>query len=390
MSTSISRRDWLRSSTLLTAGLFAAPSVSPLLAGPTSPIIPASIYERNLNFPADMRALRARLLANENPFGPSELVKNGLKASMNLGNRYGWDEIDELRGMIASEEGVSKDHIMLGPGSSYLLEMAAIAHCRKKGNIVAADPTFMSLIRSAMAVGAKWRLVPLADDYSHDLSAMASKVNGKTRLVYICNPNNPTGTLTPTQDLRNFCTDISAKVPVFVDEAYLDYLGQDSHSQSMVSQIQAGQDVIVARTFSKIRGMAGLRVGYLVGLPHRLKRIRDLVNPHMTLSVASVKAAMMSMEDTEFIEYTRTWTAEARAHTFSSLQNLGIKAIPSVTSFMMFPLQVNGDDFIHDMRDQGIGIRVFQMNEQPWCRVSMGTMQEMDMFIVATRVVLQG
>ncbi|MEM7368461.1 MAG: histidinol-phosphate transaminase [Bacteroidota bacterium] len=387
MFASISRRKWLKSTALLTGGLISAPAVSPLLAGPTSPIIPPSIYERNLKFPEDMERIRVRLLANENAFGPSPMVMEAVRSSVEMGNRYGWDQAQQLTERIAQKEGVPTSHVLLGPGSSYLLEMTAIAHCQTKGNIVAADPTFMSLIRTAMAVGAKWELVPLTSDYAHDLTKMQAAVNNKTRLVYICNPNNPTGTLTPQRSLWDFCKTVSATTPVFVDEAYIEYISNDGMSQSMLPLVREGNDVIIARTFSKIRAMAGLRVGYIIAQPHRIKMIQDMVRPTMTLSVSSIMAAMASLDDDEFIYRSLGATTEARSVTESGLQELNLTAIPSVTNFMMFPIKMEGEIFIRLMAKKGVGVRLFQLDGKPWCRVSVGTIEDMQAFLKATREV---
>lgn len=387
MFSSISRRKWLKSAALMTGGLAASSTVNPLLAGPSSPILPPSIYEKNLHFPSYMEEIQVRLLANENAFGPSPMVMSAIRDSVEKGNRYGWTDANQLKNMIATHEGVPASHILLGPGSSYLLEMTAMAHCRDKGSIVAADPTFMSLIRTAMAVGAKWDLVPLKEDYSHDLEKMLQAVNNKTRLVYVCNPNNPTGTLTPNQSLWDFCKTVSATTPVFVDEAYIEYLGYEGRDKSMVSLVREGEDVIVARTFSKIRAMAGLRVGYLIAQPHRIKMIEDMVRPVMTLCVTSIIAAMVSLEDEDFIQRSLSMTTEVRSYTESMLQELQLNPIHSVTNFMMFPINMEGELFIRLMAQKGVGVRLFQLHNKPYCRVSIGTMEEMEAFVKAVQEV---
>ncbi|MEL7532936.1 MAG: aminotransferase class I/II-fold pyridoxal phosphate-dependent enzyme, partial [Bacteroidota bacterium] len=187
--------------------------------------------------------------------------------------------------------------------------------------------------------------------------------------------------------LWDFCAKVSEKAPVFVDEAYLEFL-DDPAASSMVGLVAEGKDVIVARTFSKIHGMAGLRIGYGVALPETLEKITSMVRSNMGLSVTSLRGAMASLEATDFQEKTRKLTAETREYVASELDKLGFAYVPSHTSFMIFPIDLPGDQYLEKMFAQGIGIRVFEIDDKPWCRVSMGTMQEMEMFIEALKNVV--
>ncbi|MEL7195268.1 MAG: histidinol-phosphate transaminase [Bacteroidota bacterium] len=379
MNTKLTRRNWLKSSAFLAAGLGVAPA---LMASDSTlqPVYKPQIWERNFSFPSDVNGLRARLLANENPYGPSDEVRLAIMESVSKGNRYGHQDSMRLKEMLAEREGVTPDHIMLGPGSTDILEKTAISHFVSGGNIVSADPSYMSLVKTAMAFGGSWKNIPLTADYAHDVSAMRAAIDKKTRLVYVCNPNNPMGSLTPNADLRKFCAEASEKAPVFVDEAYLEFL-EEREGKSMVDLVAQGKNVIVARTFSKIHGMAGLRIGYGVAQPETLEKIRSMVRSNMGLCVTSIRGAMASLEATAFHEKTRRLTAESRAYVGEQLQSMGFSYVPSYTSFMIFPIDMPGDDFLDKMFAQGIGVRVFEINDKPWCRVSMGTMDEMKIFI---------
>ncbi|MEM6348121.1 MAG: aminotransferase class I/II-fold pyridoxal phosphate-dependent enzyme [Bacteroidota bacterium] len=387
MSTpTLNRRHWLKSSLLLAGGAAIAPQV--LSAKPRiKPLYPPQLWERNFQFPPDFSKLNARLLANENPYGPSDKVRLAIMESVGMGNRYGHQDAQKLKAMLAEKEGVTPDHILLGPGSTDILEKTAIVQFIEGGNIVSADPSYMSLVKTAMAFGADWKNIPLTADYAHDLSAMAAAVDDETKLIYVCNPNNPMGSLTPTKDLWDFCAKVSKKAPVFVDEAYLEFLDAPAAS-SMVGLVAEGKDIIVARTFSKIHGMAGLRIGYGVALPETLEKITGMVRSNMGLSVTSLRGAMASLEATDFQEKTRKLTAETREYVAAELEKLGFAYVPSHTSFMIFPIELPGDQYLEKMFAQGIGIRVFEIDDKPWCRVSMGTMQEMEMFIEALKNVV--
>ncbi|PRY88449.1 pyridoxal phosphate-dependent aminotransferase [Mongoliibacter ruber] len=380
MSISMNRRNWLKSS-LMTLGTMA---VAPAIALPrsTSHKSGTSIIKEVIpSFSIDETRIMARLSANENPYGPSPKVIEAVSSSISAGNRYGHSDAATLIKMISEKEGVSPEHIMLGPGSSDLLEKTAFVRFMEgKGNIVSADPAYMSIIQTAESLGATWKPVLLTSDYAHDLKAMEKAVDQDTKLVYICNPNNPTGTITDPVALKAFCSKVSKQTPVFVDEAYLEFLDKPE-DHSMVGLIAEGNDVIVARTFSKLHGMAGLRIGYIVAQPERIKSITSKVRSTMGLCVTSLKGAIASLQETAFLESCKSRNAECRSYITEEITALGYELIPSHTSFLLFPLNMDGETFMKGMYAGGVGIRVFTINDQPYCRVSMGTMEEMKLFI---------
>jgi histidinol-phosphate aminotransferase len=322
----------------------------------------------------------ARLNANENPYGPSPKVIQAIAESLSQGNRYGHGDAAILIDMIAEKEGVSKKCIMLGPGSTDLLEKVAITRFQQGGNIVSADPSYMSVMNTAQAMGGTWKPVPLASDYSHDLNGMKAAIDSDTRLVYVCNPNNPTGSITNAESLKKFCIEASVNVPIFVDEAYLEFL-EKPETQTMVGLVAEGKDVIVARTFSKIHGMAGLRIGYIVATPERIESITSKVRSTMGLCVTSLRGAIASMKETDFLGQCKTQNTECRGYVAAEMINLGYNPIPSHTSFLIFPIEMEGKSFMKSMYDEGVGIRAYEMYDKPWCRVSMGTHEELEYFV---------
>lgn len=365
---------------LAASGLALAPSLSLANGSGTGSSHPGSIL-KDITDPwdQDAPAMRARLSANENPYGPSEAVRKAVADAIGLGNRYGHEDAARLIDMIAEKEGVSRDHIMLGPGSTDLLEKTAISLFLKGGNIVSADPSYMSIINTARAIGAEWKPVPLTADYAHDADAMTAAIDGDTRLVYVCNPNNPLGSITPPAVLKQFCADVSAKVPVFVDEAYVEFLPNPG-ANTMVGLVAAGKDVMVARTFSKIHSMAGLRIGYIVAQPERIKRLSAIVRSTFGLCVTSVLGAIASLQDTAFAENSRKLNLECREYLCGELKAMGYDYIPSLTNFVIFPIRGAAASFQGALREGGVGIRMFEIAGKPWCRVSMGTMPEMELF----------
>jgi len=390
----INRRNWIKTGLLTAGGVVASPYLGfsknnlPLQLDQHGNAIYSPFFKEYL--PNDLRefpVLAAKLNANENPYGPSPFALEALTKSASGGNRYAWKELFQLMDKIAAFEGVERKNVMMGPGSSDLLEKTAVTLFTNGGNVVSADPAYMSLIRVAEAAGGTWKSVPLKDDWSHDLDAMEKAIDSDTKLVYICNPNNPTGTITSTEELTAFCSRVSEKVPVFIDEAYLGFL-EDSAKQSMVSLIKEGKDVIIARTFSKIHGMAGLRVGYAVAQEQRLIDLQKITRAGMGISYPSVFAAISAMDDETFINESRERNAACRNYVYESLTKMGIEYVPSYTSFLIFPIEMEGKAFLEKMTAEKVGVRAFNFMNKNWCRVSMGTMEEMKLFTQALNKVL--
>lgn len=392
MKNTINRRNWLKASFLTAGGMAVLPQMgfgeTPRASLPIdkdgnflySPFFKEYVHQP---FP-ERKGLLAKLNANENPYGPSPKAVEALKEVAHKGNRYAWRELFDLIDKIAKKEGVDPENIMMGPGSSDLLEKTGLVLFLEGGNIVSADPSYMSMIRVAESIGATWKGVPLNKDWSHDLDAMEKAVDKDTKLVYICNPNNPTGTTTDTKKLVGFCSRVSKKAPVFIDEAYLEFL-EEPEKKSMVSLVNEGKDVIIARTFSKIHGMAGLRVGYVVGQTKTLDKIQKITRGGMGISYPSIYAAMASMDDKEFQLKSRKLNSEARGYVYSSLKNMGYDYVQSSTSFIIFPIEQDGKDFLQKMSAQQVGVRAFKINGGNWCRVSMGTLDEMKIFTSALK-----
>jgi len=380
MSTHINRRKWLKATALLATGTVAAGSSIRTLSARSSQYngIHTYYYLEALDRPE----LKAKLNANENPYGPSPKTMKAISEAVSMGNRYGHYEAFKLIEMIAQKEGVSTEHIMLGPGSTDLLEKTALVSFLNGGNVVSAGFSYMSLINTTKAVGGEWKSVALTSKYAHDLDGMMDAIDSETKLIYVCNPNNPTGSMTEAGKLKKFCKKASLKAPVFVDEAYMEFL-PDYDANTLVGLVKEGHDVIVSRTFSKIHGMAGLRIGYIVAKPERIEALTSMVRGTMGLCITSIMGAMASMKDTDFHAKSRSKTQEAREYVYEELDKLGLKYIPSYTSFVIFPIDITGEQMMDKMLAEKVGIRVYNINDQHYCRVSMGTMEEMKMFTQA-------
>ena len=383
MANSLNRRDWLRQSALAVAGLTSAPAW--LVAAPARQ--PLAYREFGPDFDprtAPPTNIRARLSANENPWGPSDKTKQALIDSLGESNRYAFQQIWSLRTGMAEKDGVKVSYILPGAGSSELLAAGINAYA-PKGKVLLADPCYIS---DGMLGNFPMEKIPLTADYQYDLDAMAAKVDPAVHsLVYICNPNNPTGAILPADKLRKFIDDVSPKVPILLDEAYIDY-ATDPTTASMVDKVKEGKNVIILRTFSKLYAFAGLRVGYALARPALLKVLEPFTQQGFGVSVPSAAAGLAALKDTEFQQMTLRKTAESKQFLLDTLKGLDYKPLDSSANFVLFPIKMKGPQFQSQMMKEGILVRHWYFDKQPWCRVSIGTMDEMKAFAEAfTKVV---
>ncbi|AMR32600.1 hypothetical protein A0256_14795 [Mucilaginibacter sp. PAMC 26640] len=385
MANSQNRRNWIKSSALMAGGLaFVSGSISKLAA---MPVIRKMTGTNTLAAENDavlqgMPVLKARLLANENPFGPSAAAKKAISDSLETSYQYSFFALGTLQNKIAQHEGLSSGNILLDAGSSPLL-LAAAMHFSKGGkNIITADPSYEDLPTQAANFEGKWVKVPVTADYKLDLDAMEAKVDGNTGLVYICNPNNPTATIVDTEKLKSFCERVSKKATIFVDEAYIDYL-PDPAGSSMIGGIKAGQNIIVARTFSKLYGFAGLRCGYIVAQPEMIKTLSIYTSGAFAMSATTAAAAIAAYQETGYLQDALKKTNASKEYLYSVLKKEGYTYIPSSANFVMFPLKMDGKKFVSEMMKRGVGLRNWKLNGQEWCRISIGRMDEMEAFAEA-------
>ncbi len=379
----LNRRDWLRASMLSGLGLATAS------AGHCEPWLDAEAAA--LPPTAKGGTLKARLSANENPYGPSPKVLKTIAEAAPEGYLYAMEYARQFKKMVAETEGVPEECVLLGAGSGELLNAAAMYFAYKTpagNNFVFPDPTFEALPRAAIKHGMIAERVPLvaADAYDQNLQKLSDRVTGKTSLVYLCNPNNPTAILTDPAKLRSFISATADKTPVFVDEAYIDYVASPK-AASMVDLVRAGKNVIISKTFSKVHGFAGLRIGYLLAPAEMIAKIAPFSPNGGGLTMTSLRAALTSMPDTDFIRWSLGKTAESKAFLARTLKETGYEPLPSDANFVMFPIKMKGEDFVAKMLEQSVGIRQWKFDGQYWCRVSLGTMPQMQAFADALKTV---
>ena len=326
-----------------------------------------------------------QLSSNENPFGPSAKVRSVISNSFDIACRYPFQYLRQLVSEIAEKEGVPRECIVVTGGSTEGLNAAGLVYGHEGGEIIAADPTFQALLSYAENFGSYVHRVPLNDRMEHDLEAMARRVTSKTRLIFLCNPNNPTGTLIDRDNLRDFCLSHEDKAVIFSDEAYYDFIMEPDYP-SMVELVKEGRNVIVSKTFSKVYGLAGLRIGYLIARPDIAERLERAVMANT--NVLAIEAARQALKDDEFYKFSLQMNTEAKKYIYNTLDSLNLRYIPSHTNFVFFRTGRPIRELISDMLKENVMIgRPFPpMNE--WARISTGTMEEVKAFGDALRKVM--
>lgn len=326
----------------------------------------------------------AKLAYNENPYGPSESVMNAMTAAFRFGNRYNYPDAN-IVDAIAAHHGVQAENVILGAGSSEILQVAGRTFLSGGRKVIGVEPTFADVYEYASGVRAESIILPLRDDYTQDVSAMVRAARANHRdvgFVYICTPNNPTGIVVNRTDIRQLLDGVPGDVPVLIDEAYHHYVDNPEYATS-IPYVLEGRNVIVTRTFSKIYGLAGMRLGYGIAP----KALVDRMRPHCTGSInALVKwAGAAALKDTAAAERVRLSTLQLRKATTSALEALGYKVLPSETNFFMVHMRRDVTPVIDAFRARGVLVgRPFPPMVQH-LRVSIGTAEEMDRFLKAFR-----
>lgn len=330
----------------------------------------------------------AKLNANENPYGPSPKALKAMMEASQKGAYYVFDSVTRLKAMIAERHGLTPDHITLGSGSSAGLAAAAIA-AAQKGDILGPDLFWdtTSRVVEIQEIG-KIKRLPKLESLAIDLDAMYASIDDSISMVQVTNPNNPTGMLIDPIAMRNFCIKASKKCTVLADEAYNE-LTDNSDANTVIPLIKQGHDVIVARTFSKIYGLAGMRIGYLIAQPEKIQEMERYGLGWYGLNQAGLAAAIACYEDHQFMDYCRAKVKEAREIVGAAVKENGLTALPSVTNFMFVDLgDLNAETFRAEMEKENVFIRGIYRDYTNWSRVSMGRIEDVQKYASALPKVL--
>lgn len=337
-----------------------APSVDPQFLGPRDGV--------------------ALLSRNENPYGPAPSALRMIEYAGKKGAYYPDIAGRKLAAMIAERHGVTPDMIAITTGSGEALSAIALIY-GKKGPIVAPrlfwDTTALYAVNLGMA---EIDRVALGSDMSTDLAAIEARVTDGTGLVQLCNPNNPTGLVADPVALKAAVVRMSKLTTVLVDEAYME-LADDPDGNTCIGLIREGHNVIVSRTFSKIYGMAGIRVGYTISSPEIAAKIQS--TSMSWISGVGLAAAIGCYDDFAFLDFSRGKIVEGRQMVVTTLDALDLEYLPSQTNFVYFKSGMDANDVQKAMKERKISIRGQYMDYNEWTRVSMGTIEDVEKFCKA-------
>lgn len=329
-----------------------------------------------------------KLNYNENPYGPPESVLKAMTQALKDANRYNCPDGGIVEA-IASLHRCQTQNIVLGAGSTEILQMVADTFLMGQKRILGARPTYNSVYEFATGLRGNPIQVPLRSDFRQDIPAMikAAKDNYKDLgFVYLCNPNNPTGVVVSRDEVKLLLDGLPEKVPVLIDEAYHHYVEDPAYASS-IPLVLEGRPVIVARTFSKIAGLAGMRLGYGIAPMNLIQRMNPFIG-NMTVNVLAKWGAAAALRDTAALDEVKRQTLQLRKKTAAQLNELGYSVIPSETNFFMVNLRRQVSTVARTFRQRGILVgRPFPpMNE--FLRVSVGNADEMDRFIAAFKAIM--
>ena len=370
MTTNLSRRTWLQRSAMAAAVLPISRWYLP----------DNNEYTQRLPDPTG----KIRLNLNENPYGPGESARKAMMDSIGEANRYPREFISKLQQEIAAREGLTPEHVLITAGSTELLGLAGLTNGMGGGELVACHPTFDFLMLFAERLGCTWARTPLDKKYQYDLHALDNLIGSKTKLIFVCNPNNPTGLEIPYGRLKSFCGAHGSKYPLYIDEAYIE-LSNGGRKSSMAGLIEQQPKLIIGRTFSKVFGLAGMRVGYALAHPDMIKAMSNLQTTRsMSISALAAAAAMASLKDAEFENFSRNKIIGGRKMVSDAFDSWGVDYLESSTNFVFFKNEKFGTNPVEAMAKENILIRSYDY-VAGWSRVSIGTTEEMEMFIAAAK-----
>lgn len=319
------------------------------------------------------------LNANENAYGPSPRVIEAMRDALPFANRYPDSQRDDFLSAVAQLHHVSYKQLIIGHGSTEVLRMCVDAFAGPGKKVITASPTFEVISWCAKARGAEIVTVPLTSNYAHDLSAMLDKVDANTTLVYLCNPNNPTASITPRADLETFISKLPAHTYVLIDEAYHEFAAGSPGYRSFLEDPVRIDHVIVSRTMSKIYGLAGLRLGYGFGAPQTIELLQPF-QLDQNANMVALRCSVVALADQAAVTTAVARNANDRAEFIRQTQARGIRYIPSYTNFVMMDASRPARPVIDAFKQRNILIgRPFPPMDN-FVRISLGKPDEMQTF----------
>ncbi|MYC77108.1 histidinol-phosphate transaminase [Candidatus Poribacteria bacterium] len=326
-----------------------------------------------------------KLASNENPLGPSPLAMQAIAESVTQVHLYPDGNAYYLKADLAASFGVSAEHLILGNGSNDVLQLVAEAYVAPGDEVIYAAGAFVVYSLVTKLCSATAVVVPMVE-HTHDLSAMAAAITDKTKVIFVANPNNPTGTMVTADEAAAFMEQVPDNVLVVFDEAYYEYVDRPDYPQTLPYVLE-GRNFIITRTFSKIYGLAGLRIGYGIAPPPLVETLNRVRQP-FNCSLVGQAAARAALKDTAHVTKSREENAVGKAFLYEAFGDMGLRYVESEGNFIMLHLERSGAEIADALLKEGVIVRPIAGYGYPNAvRVTIGTQQENERFIKALKVV---
>lgn len=323
-----------------------------------------------------------KLASNENPFGCSEKVKNVMKDFLPEITLYPDGNATVLREKLAEKYGLKPEQFIFGAGSNEIITLIAQTFLNPGDESIYASPSFTWYDTAVRLSGATPVIIPLKD-YTHDLDAMKNAVSEKTKIIWICNPNNPTGTIVTSDQLNEFLKSVPTDIVIVLDEAYYEYATGGNYPET-VPLLEKYPNLIILRTFSKVYGLASLRVGYGMASSEIVSYLNRIRPPFNVNSLAQM-AAVAALSDQDFVEKTVTGTKKGLEFLYDAFERLNLHYVKSYANFVWVETKYPSTELFQKLLRKGVIIRPFMEN---WVRITVGTQEQNEKLITALKEVL--
>jgi len=328
-----------------------------------------------------------KLASNENPFPPPTGVLKAIRNYLPKLNRYPDDQGYYLTQALAKKYRVRQEQIILGCGSDEIMELVAKAFLEPGEEVVFGNPSFVMYKIITQIMGGKPVAVPLKN-YTYDLNAMEKAITGKTKIIFIANPNNPTGTIVRDREVRRFVRNVPENIIIVFDEAYAEYV-EDKEYPDTLDILSKNCNCIMLRTFSKISSLAGLRIGYGIANPGLISCLNRVRLPFNTSSIAQV-AALASLKEKKWIEKIKRINREGKKYIYSELKKLGLNYVPTEANFILVKVGKNAAFVVNELLKRGIIVRGMESFALPDCiRITIGTPSENRKLVLALKEIVK-
>lgn len=322
-----------------------------------------------------------KLASNENPLGPSQKAIDVIIEQANQVNLYPDGAAIELRNKLAKKHNITPEQILIGSGGEQVIKLIAQTFVNEGDEVIMAAPSFILYDIMSKHIGAKVISLPLTSDFKHDFKMFLEKVNGKTKIVYVCNPNNPTGNIMSREEIINLASKLPTECILMLDEAYFEYAVHDSKYLDGLEILKTRPNTIILRTFSKVAGLAGLRIGYAFSSPEiiaEMTKIKGVFNANKL----GQAAAVASLDDDEHITKTVQLNLESLNRMKEYFDANEMSYVPTHTNFIFVDINVSSRMAYEELLKRGVIIRPgFLWGYENYIRVSSGTMEQTEIFI---------